>query len=109
MTICRSIPYKNPKRMKLSIALVYNCSSADDTCVVVELKPEELSSGKMEDLYKDIMTYVKETLLHFVGLNGLPKYTLVSAFRCYLSVVRSGRFEGFQVCFLLPLIATELS
>ena len=84
--------------MKLSRALVYNCSSADDTCVVVELKPEELTSGKVEDLYKDIMTYVKETLLHFVGLNSLPKYTLVSAF----SVVYPWRLQGFQVCFLFP-------
>ena len=64
--------------MKLSIALVSNCSYSDDTCVVVELKPEELTSGKVEHLYKDIMTYVKETILHFVGLVGLPKYTLVS-------------------------------
>ena len=68
------------------------------TRVVVELKPEELTSGKVEDLYKDIMTYVKETLLHFVGLNGLPKYTLVSAF----SVVCPWRFQGFKFVFYFP-------
>ena len=101
--------HKNPNLTKFTTVLIYKFFYADDTCVVVELKPEELTSGKVEDLYKDIMTYVKDTILHFVGLNGLPKYILVSAFRCYLSIVCSGEVDGFlETCFLLPLVTNEL-
>lgn len=62
------------------VHILGNSSSTDDTCVVVELKPEELLPGKVERLYKDIMTYVKEPIVHYVGTNALPKYILVSAF-----------------------------
>ena len=56
---------------------------ADETCVVVQLRQTvvDINESKSNHFYREIIKYVKDSIIHCVGTSALPKFVLVSNFK----------------------------
>ena len=59
------------------IMAAYEFYYADETCVVVQLRQTVVES-KPNHFYQEIIKYVKDSIIHCVGISALPKFVLVS-------------------------------